>query len=852
MPRDTLDDTQVTVLPALEQTILGVVLIDETNTVTFFNSAAERLWNCTRADVLGRNVNVLVPRKIRSSHDDLIKHNRDTGINKIVGTSREVQVERFDGTSFWAELSLSRISVSGKIGYMALIRDISQEVADREKIRLLSLVVRETDRGVVILDPEFRLIYVNRAFTDMFGYEPSHVIGHGLSVILAGDTTDISTLNQLHSGAQNDKGFNLDIRARHKNGRDIWVSATMNPVFEDHGDIENIVVVLTDITENHFLETLQRDALEAISSDLSLREIMDFICRRIENNGLDVMPAIFTVDNNSKLKCVGRASLPLSLVELFDSLEIGPDVGSSGVAAYTGKSITSPDIEIDPKWLTLRSAAMRNGIRAAWATPIVLRGGRVAGVFTLYFRTKRQPQAWCQKAVNASLHLCTLALERYEAKEHIAKLSHFDTLTGLPNRLWLRQHLDKMLRRPTRGNFMLLSLGLDNFKNINDVFGHAAGDDLISYIATQLRDAIGIDDTIVRSGGDQFTIITSGIQQHASSLSDMILRLLSQPMQVGDVSVTFSASIGISVYPENGETGEMLLKHAETAMFQAKAHGGGNYCFFSPKMNQQATDRLILAAALRDAIAHDRLRLVYQPQVHARTGRMYGVEALSRWNDPTLGFISPARFIAVAEETGQIEAIGKWSMRAACRQMAEWIRNGIDIPTVSVNLSPLHFRDEKLPEFVAEVLEETGIPPARLMVEITESTMIDNYDRTIKAAQALRELGVGMSMDDFGTGFSSLSNLAGLPVNEVKIDRSFMNGLETVDKVRSVVTAVIRIGQSLGMTVVAEGVEHEEQRQILVNMDCDVLQGYMFSKPLASEDLITWLANYTPKEVAPA
>ncbi|GAN83886.1 hypothetical protein GHA01_03070 [Novacetimonas hansenii] len=180
MPRDTLDDTQVTVLPALEQTILGVVLIDETNTVTFFNSAAERLWNCTRADVLGRNVNVLVPRKIRSSHDDLIKHNRDTGINKIVGTSREVQVERFDGTSFWAELSLSRISVSGKIGYMALIRDISQEVADREKIRLLSLVVRETDRGVVILDPEFRLIYVNRAFTDMFGYEPSHVIGHGL------------------------------------------------------------------------------------------------------------------------------------------------------------------------------------------------------------------------------------------------------------------------------------------------------------------------------------------------------------------------------------------------------------------------------------------------------------------------------------------------------------------------------------------------------------------------------------------------------------------------------------------------------------------------------------------------
>ncbi|GCE78737.1 EAL domain-containing protein [Komagataeibacter oboediens] len=846
MPRDMIDDMQVTVLPALEQTILGVVLIDENNTVTFFNRAAERLWHCARQDVIGRNVNVLVPRNIRSTHDDLIRHNRETGINKIVGTSREVLVERLDGTSFWANLSLSRIAVDGKIGYMVLIRDISQEVDDREKIRLLSLVVRETDRGVAILDPEFRIIYVNRAFSDMFGFGPERVTGHGLSVILAGDTTDIGILNKLHEGARNARGFTLEIRARHASGRDIWVSAAMNPVFSESGEVENIVVVLTDITEQHFLDSLQRDTLEAISSDLSLHEVMDFICRRIEHYIPDVMPAIYLVEKDEHLKCKGRASLPLSLVKLYDTLPIGDGAACSGIAAATGNVTECPDIAHDPRWQHLREQTLHNGIKAARATPIILRNNRIAGVFTCYSRTDALPDAACQKAVATSLHLCTLAIERHEAKEHINRLSDFDLLTSLPNRRWLRQNMARMLRRHVRGNLMLLTVGVDNFKHINDVFGHTAGDELIAYIAGQLREVLTIDDTLVRSGGDQFTIVTNGEQQHASSLSATILRVLSTPTHIGAVPVSLSASLGVAVHPENGEDGDTLLKNAETAMFQAKANGGGHCCFFSPRMNQQASDRLILAAALRDAITHDRLRLFYQPQVHARSGQLYGVEALSRWIDPSLGFVSPARFITVAEETGQIEAIGKWSLRAACMQMAQWMRDGVDVPVVSVNLSPLHFRDETLPEFVDKLLNETGIPPQRLTIEITESTMIDNYERTIRVAQKLREMGVGMSMDDFGTGFSSLSNLAGLPVNEVKIDRSFMTGLESIEKVRAVVMAVVRIGQSLGMTVVAEGVEHEEQRRLLADMDCDVLQGYMFSKPLPAEELAAWFSAYQP------
>ncbi|MCE2574344.1 EAL domain-containing protein [Komagataeibacter sp. FNDCR2] len=850
MPRDMMDESQITVLPALEQTIIAVVIIDENNTVTFFNKAAENLWRCTRQDVIGRNVNVLVPRNIRASHDELVRHNRISGANRIVGTSREVQVERFDGTTFWANLSLSRIAVGGKIGYMALIRDISQEVDDREKIRLLSLVVRETDRGVAILDPEFRIIYVNRAFSDIFGSSPEQVTGHGLSVILSGDATDMDVLNRLHESARTARGCVVEIRARHATGRDIWVSAAMNPVVGREGEIENIVVVLTDITEQYFLDSLQRDTLAAISSHLGLHEVMDFICRRIERHLPDIMPAIYLAEQDERLKCVGRASLPLSLVEVYDGQPISPDSACSGQAASTGMIVQCRDIATDPHWRHVRAATVHNGIKAAIATPIIMRDNRVAGVFTCYSRTNAEPDAACQKAVATSLHLCTLAIERYETEEHISRLSDFDMLTGLPNSRWLRQNMARLLRRPGRGHLMLMTVGMDGFKHINDLFGHTAGDELIAHIGNTLRETINPDDTLVRSGGDQFTIVTSGEQQHATTLGAAILRALETPASIGDVRVNLAASLGIAVYPENGEDGDTLLKNAESAMFQAKAEGGGRCCFFSQSMNQQASDRLILAAALREAIAHDRLRLFYQPQVDARTGRMYGVEALSRWTDETLGFVSPARFIAVAEETGQIETIGKWSLRVACEQMAQWIRDGVDVPIVSVNLSPLHFRDEALPRFVGELLKETGIPPNRLTIEITESTMIDNYERTIHMVQTLRDMGVGISMDDFGTGFSSLSSLAGLPVNEMKIDRSFMQGLESIEKVRAVVMAAVRIGQSLGMTVVAEGVEHEEQRRLLAEMDCDVLQGYMFSKPLPPEELNAWLAAYHPVALA--
>ena len=849
MPRDVIDNTPITVLPALEQSILAVVLIDEKNDITFFNSAAEKLWRCAREDVMGRNVSVLVPRALRSTHDDLIRQNRDGGVNRIVGTSRDVEVERFDGTTFWANLSLSRIAVGGKVGYMALIRDISREVADREKIRMLSLVVRETDRGVAILDPSFRIIYVNRAFSDLFGFTFEQVVGQGLSALLTGDAADIGILNALHESARNARGFTVEIRARHASGRDIWVSATMNPVFDADGGIENIVVVLTDITEQYFLDSLQRDTLEAISSDLGLNEVMDFICRRIEQHIPDVMVAIYLIGSDDRLKCVGRASLPSELVELYDAQPIGPDAPCSGVAAITGTVAQSPAIATDPRWRNMRDATLRHGIHTAVATPIILRNSRVAGVFTCYSRTASLPGPACQKAVNASLHLCTVAIERHEAKEHISRLSDFDMLTGLPNSRWLRQNMARLLRRPGRGNLMLVTVGMDNFKHINDLFGHTAGDELIARVSNQLREIISLDDTLVRSGGDQFTIVTAGEQQHASTLSATILHQLEAPAQIGDVRIGLSASLGVAVYPENGEDGGTLLKNAESAMFQAKASGGGRCCFFSQSMNQQASGRLILAAALRDAIANNDLRLFYQPQVHARSGRLYGVEALSRWTDPKLGFVSPERFITVAEETGQIEAIGKWSLRVACEQMAEWIRDGVDVPIVSVNLSALHFRDETLPDFVRDLLRETGIPPNRLTIEITETTMIDSYERTIHMVQTLREMGVGMSMDDFGTGFSSLSNLAGLPVNEMKIDRSFMVGLESIEKVRAVVMASVRIGQSLGMTVVAEGVEHEQQRRLLAEMDCDVLQGYMFSKPLPADQFRDWFAAYRPEEL---
>src|SRR3954452_2069448 len=349
-----------------------------------------------------------------------------------------------------------------------------------------------------------------------------------------------------------------------------------------------------------------------------------------------------------------------------------------------------------------------------------------------------------------------------------------------------------------------------------------------------------------RLGGDEFVIVLPNRDAVAASLvASRIIDSLAVPLQIEAKQVPMSTSLGISLFPDNGTDIDTLIKQADAAMYKAKRGGRATYRFFSADIDKLAEERLMHSTALREAIASEALRLHYQPQIRTKDGAIHGVEALARWHDPVLGEVSPAKFIPLAEECGLIEQIGLWSLREACRQMAEWRGAGLDIPCVSVNLSPLNFQNVSLAASVAEILADHGLPPEVLMLEITEGVILNERSVAIETMNAIRELGVGLSLDDFGTGYSSLSRLAQLPIRELKIDRGFMRDVERDPCARAIVTTVVRVGQSLHLTVVAEGVETEGQRDLLAELGCDVVQGFLYAPALSPDALERWLLDHT-------
>ncbi|MDU3047221.1 putative bifunctional diguanylate cyclase/phosphodiesterase, partial [Bradyrhizobium sp.] len=353
-------------------------------------------------------------------------------------------------------------------------------------------------------------------------------------------------------------------------------------------------------------------------------------------------------------------------------------------------------------------------------------------------------------------------------------------------------------------------------------------------------------DMLGRLGGDEFVIVLQNRDALEASLAAArITAALAMPLTIGKRQVPMSASMGLSLYPDNATDIETLIKQADGAMYKAKRAGRATYRFFSADIDKLAEERLMHSTALREAIASEALTLNYQPQICTRNGAIHGVEALARWHDPVLGEVSPSKFIPLAEECGLIEQIGVWSIKQACQQMASWRRAGLDIPCISVNLSPINFQNVNLAAVVAQILAANDLPAKMLMLEITEGVILNERATVIATMSELRNMGVGLSLDDFGTGYSSLSRLAQLPIHELKIDRSFMRDFENDQGTRAIVTAVVRVGQSLDVKVVAEGVETEPQRRLLAELGCDAMQGFLFARPMAAAAFSRWLLDYS-------
>jgi len=832
-------------LPALKQAIDAVVLIDQANRVLFFNDAAERLWGYSRDEVLGQNVSMLVPQVFRAGHDGFIAANRETGVNRIVGRNREALLERKDESTTWVTFSLSKVLVGDDIHYMGFIRDISEEVRQRERVRLLSLAASRTDHVVLILDSARRIVFANPAFTGMFGYEEAEVLGRRPLDFLQRPDLDGETIESVRRRIREGSSFQIELPVMNRQGGTFWVTGSVTPVADESGELRNVVIVLDDMTERQKLQDLQRDMLQALTSDVPLADLAHFLCRRVEAIAPEIVCSILLVDEERKLRPLAAPNLPAAYNASIDGIPIGPRAGSCGTAAWRGEPVQVTDIATDPLWPEdVAAMVLAEGLLACWSLPIRMRDGRVAGTFALYYREKRGASSWHERIVGACLDLCMLAIERHEARQRIALLSHYDSLTGLPNRAGLRQEAGTLLARVGETPVAALLLDIDNFKDVNETLGHDAGDRLLIEIGNRLRQVSSAADLVGRIDGDSFVLVIPGCDAtRASALAERLLRAFGEPADLLGISMSVSASIGISIRPGSDTDAETLIRQADSAMSRAKHAGRGTYRFFSHGMNQFAQDRLVLGVALREAISLGRLHLEYQPQFRPVGRALHGVEALIRWDDPVFGRVTPARFIPIAEATGQIEALGQWVLQEACRQAAAWRAAGITIPAVSVNLSPSHLGKPGLPDSIAALLRCHGLPPSALTIEVTESVMMDDHPEALGNMQALRVLGVGLSMDDFGTGYSSLSSLSRLPVTELKIDRSFVRNLILDPNARAITTAVIRIGQSLGLTVVAEGVETDEQLQALTELHCDVVQGYLLGRPTTAQALEAHLAT---------
>ncbi len=441
------------------------------------------------------------------------------------------------------------------------------------------------------------------------------------------------------------------------------------------------------------------------------------------------------------------------------------------------------------------------------------------------------------------------AIERKETELHLARLAHYDPLTEIPNRILFRDRLEHAIRLAERDNaaFTLMFIDLNGFKQVNDTFGHDAGDALIRICAERLGESMRRSDSVARMGGDEFTLLLQNIENHTdiAHIAQKVIESLSQPAQINGYEVVVGCSIGIAIYPHAGLDADTLLKNADMAMYKAKQEEGSCFCFFTDAMNREVRRQLKLESDLRKALNKEQFFLQYQTRVDVKTNRIIALEALLRWDHPENGVLDAKEFVAIAEDTGLITAIGYWAIRQACTDLKKIHAIFGEELVMSVNLSVRQFKDEGLVQEIAEIFADTGIQAGDVEFELTETTFMENIDLVSLCMRPLAFFGINFTLDNFGTGSSSFLHLQRLPITAVKIDSRFMSELQRSRSERRLVSAMINLAQNLGKIVIAEGVENEDQKNWLQQSGCDQMQGYYFSSPQFLDDIIQTLhVNY--------
>jgi len=645
------------------------------------------------------------------------------------------------------------------------------------------------------------MLYVSPAFERIWQLPCSDLYANPHAWLEAIHTEDLPAVSRALAALAQGEPYDIDFRIQRPDGSQRWINDRGYALEDDAGRVALTTGVATDITELRRAENLSRLSANAFKS-IGDGIIVTDASRRI----VSVNEAFTAITGYSPEEILGKTPKVLSSgrhdAEFYTTMWRQVDRTGRWKGEIWDRR---KDGEIFPQLLSISAVKNRSG------------------------------------EVDHYVGVCTdiSALKRYERQLRHQALH--DALTGLPNRVLFQDRFRQTVARAQRQGrrVAVLFLDLDHFKRINDSLGHPVGDLLLQAAAERLAASVRRSDTVARFGGDEFAVLLDSLEdsRNAADVAQKLIATMDHPFEVGGHQLYASVSIGISCFPADGTECETLFKNADTAMYRAKAEGRNKYRFFSAEMNACALENLLMSNSLRTALENDELLLHYQPQYDLRSGRISGIEALVRWRHPELGLLPPARFVPLAEETGQIEALGEWVLRTACTQMRAWREANLPLERVAVNLSAAQFRHPDLSKRIADVLAESGLPPRHLEIEVTETMVMRNPARAAEILSRLKDKGITIAVDDFGTGYSSLSYLKRFPIDYLKIDCSFVSGLPDNADDAAIVKAIIAIAKSLKIKLLAEGVETASQHAFLCKHGCDEVQGFLFGRPVPAEEI---------------
>ncbi|MEO7200217.1 MAG: EAL domain-containing protein, partial [Dokdonella sp.] len=753
-------------------------------------------------------------------------------------------VQSYDGSVRYTEKD--KLLLEFVCGQVATAIERKQaEVALRESEARLEVAQRLAHLGSWEWDAHTHSLAWSDELCRIFGFDPEHYVPSVRDFLGHVHPDDRKTIDSLAAQAMQDgQSFRLEARIVDEAGAVHTLQNQIEVLVDTRGRATGMVGSCLDISARKLEEAVERDRrliLEQVARDEPLTQVLGSVVGMLETQLPGSRCSILLL-RDGRLHLGSAPRLPDEYSRALEGLAIGPSEGSCGSACYLNRSVVVCDVASDPLWANYRTLALRHNLHACWSVPIPASDGGVLGSFGVYHDRPSAPGDGDLELLVAASRLAAVAIEHRRLTDRLAHQGQHDALTGLPNRLLLQDRLGQALALATRKQHQVavLFMDLDHFKQINDTLGHSHGDLLLCKVARRLESCIRKSDTLARLGGDEFMVVVPELDdpQDAMRVAEKLLETVRAPFYVGEHEFFLSTSIGISLFPADGDDVETLMASADTAMYRAKDAGRDNCMWFTPQMNTHVLERVEMERQLRRAMALGQLSLHYQPQTD-QFGQINGFEALLRWEHPTLGMVPPSQFIPVAEESGLIVPIGEWVMREACRCMAAWHRGGHKSLTVSVNVSAVQFGRGDLLEMVRRVLADTRLDPVALELEITESMLLRNAAEASVHLAELRKIGVGVAIDDFGTGYSSLSYLHKLPVSRLKIDQSFVCeiGAQPLDgrDDAPIIRTIIALAHNLGLTVVAEGVETRVQLDLLKSLGCDGFQGYLLHLPLTED-----------------